>query len=83
MNPVSTDAKVINALQTITNAKVVQYPVGNDTNGNTIYQPGYVLGGSAENPEYCFDNHIQQRCTVPAHRVAELLPKPTPAPAGK
>ena len=80
------DPQVCDALQTITGATVVRYPIGNDTSGNTIYQAGYVKAGSAENPEYCFDNQLEQRCSVPVHRVEELLKTTVQAPkpvAGK
>jgi hypothetical protein len=71
MSTPENDPQIVAALITLSGSKVVQFPIGADTSGATIYQPGYVLGGGAA-PEYCFDNQIGQRCTVPVHRVAEI-----------
>jgi hypothetical protein len=79
---IQTDVKIMETLSEVTGHSTVKFPVGVNDQGDTQYQPGYILTGSSEAPEYHFDNEKNQRCAVPKHRVEEKL-NPAPVKAGK
>ena len=76
---IESNSKVMEILQDLTGFKAVQFPVGKDPQGNTLYSPGYVVSATGDFPEIYFDNEYQQRCCVPKQRVTDRLPQPAAA----